>query len=76
MWSLVELTFSEAEVRQYEGGGRELRGLVVVLEGQVAVSVGVEGARQVVAALRVHRLIPSVVEGVQCQVLDFAVILE
>lgn len=63
-------------MRQHEVRGRELRGLVVVLEGLVAVPLRVEGARQVVAALGAHGLVLRVVERVQGQVLDLAVILK
>lgn len=46
--------------------------LVVVLEGLVPLTLGVEGPCELVAALRPHRLVLGAVEGVEGQVLGLS----
>jgi hypothetical protein len=71
-----DVHLSEPEKGEQKSRGGELRGLVVVLEGLVVVALYVEGAGQLVAALRPHRLVLRVVERVQGQVLHLLVVLE
>lgn len=63
-------------MRQNKVGRRELRSLIIVLERLIAVALRVERPRQMVATLRAHGFIFSVVERVQGKMLNFRVVLE
>ena len=71
-----DVHLTEPKERQEEAGRGELCGLVVVLERLVIVTLNVERACQLVAALRTHCLILCVVERMQGKMLHFLIVLE
>lgn len=58
----IDVHLSQPIMRQHKVRRRELGCLVVILEGLVAVALGVKGTREVVAAFSAHRFVLSIVE--------------